>query len=74
MNSTKTNPKGGSSILDLSKIESIPANKVALNTLDVYFTSMGIKTDLITNGLLLKRTLQNQNRDVDTIAKDFRND
>lgn len=60
--------------VDLSKIESIPANKVALNTLDVYFTSMGIKTDLITNGLLLKRTLQNQNRDVNTIAKDFRND
>ena len=46
----------------------------SLNTLDVYFTAMGIKTDLITNGLLLKRTLQNQNRDVDTIAKDFRND
>lgn len=47
--------------VDLSKIETKPSDKVALNTMDVYFTSCGIKTDLITDGLLLQKTLINQN-------------
>lgn len=34
------------------------ANKTALNTVDVYFLSMGIKTDLITKDLVIKRTLK----------------
>lgn len=33
-------------------------NKTALNTVDVYFLSMGIKTDLITNDLIIKKTLK----------------
>ena len=33
-------------------------NKTALNTVDVFFMSMGIKTDLITNDLTLKRTIK----------------
>ena len=34
------------------------ANKTALNTVDVYFLSMGIKTDLITKDLVIKKTLK----------------
>lgn len=49
--------------VDMDKIPSLPQNKVALNTLDVYFTAVGIKTDIVTEGLLVKRTLQNLNRD-----------
>ena len=33
-------------------------NKTTLNTVDVMFLSMGIKTDLITEGLILKNTLE----------------
>lgn len=54
--------------VDIEKIKSSPTNKVALNTLDVYFTSLGLKTDLVTEGLLLKRTLQNLNRDNNSIS------
>ena len=31
-------------------------NKVSLNTIDVFFLSMGIKTDLVTNDLTIKKT------------------
>lgn len=48
--------------VDMSKIKTNPSDKVALNTLDVYFTSCGIKTNLITEGLLFKKTLENQNK------------
>ena len=34
------------------------ANKTSLNTVDVYFLSMGIKTDLITRDLVIKKTLK----------------
>lgn len=47
--------------------EEISVNKkdsIALNSLDVYFTSCGIKTNLITDGLLLKRTMENGNKDM----------
>lgn len=33
-------------------------NKVAVNTLDTYLISMGLKSDLITDGYLLKKTLK----------------
>ena len=55
--------------VDLSDVQSGPGNKVALNTLDVYFTSMGIKTNLITDGLLLKRTMETNGKDVNSITK-----
>ena len=32
-------------------------NKTTLNTVDTYFIGMGIKSDLVTNGLLIKKTL-----------------
>lgn len=35
-------------------------NKQALNTLDVFFLSAGIVTDLITPGLVLRDTLDNK--------------
>lgn len=33
-------------------------NKTTLNTIDVFFTGMGIKTDLITDGLMVKKTIK----------------
>lgn len=48
--------------LDIDKIHSSPMNKIALNTTDVFYMGAGIKTDLVTSGLLLKRTLKNLNK------------
>jgi len=46
--------KGYVSLDDLtSKVE----NKTTLNTVDTYFIGMGVKTDLVTDGLVLKKTL-----------------
>ena len=57
--------------VDMSQINTKPQDKVAINTLDVYFTSCGIKTNLITDGLLLRRTLENQNKSVNMISKNY---
>lgn len=54
--------------LDMDKIHSSPMNKTALNTLDVFYIGAGIKTDLITDGLLLKRTMKNLNRQKDSLS------
>ena len=54
--------------VDLSKVPSRASDKIALNTLDIYFTACGVKTDLVTDGLLLNRTLQNLNKDNTTLA------
>ena len=48
-------------------------DKVALNTLDVFFTAAMIKTDLITDGLLLPRTLE-QKKDNGSISMKYRKD
>lgn len=48
--------------IDLDKIPSSPFNKTALNTTDVFYIAAGIKTDLVTPGLLLKRTIQKMDR------------
>lgn len=37
-------------------------NKTALNTTDVYFLGMGIKTDLVTKGLMTVKELKSQLR------------
>lgn len=57
--------------VDMSKIETKPQNKIALNTMDVYFTACGLKTNLITDGLLLQRTLDNQNKRPDSISSNY---
>lgn len=44
----------------LKNMDSRIENKTALNTLDVYYTSAGFVTDLITPGLALKTTLDNK--------------
>lgn len=46
--------------LSLEDLDSNPENKVALNTLDVFYIGSGIKTDLVTPGLALKDTLNNR--------------
>ena len=45
--------------LEMDKIVTSKKNKIAINTMDVYFTSCGIKTNLITNSLALPRTEEN---------------
>lgn len=55
-------------------LEDIPSNKtdkVALNTLDVFFTCAGLKTDLVTDGLAVPRTLNNLNKDVSSISSKY---
>jgi len=55
-------------------LEDIPSNKtdkVALNTLDVFFTCAGLKTNLVTDGLALPRTLNNLNKDVSSISAKY---
>ena len=36
------------------------ANKTTLNTVDTFFLSMGIKTDLVTNTLMTNKTLKDE--------------
>ena len=43
--------------VSLSELPDDPSSKVTLNTLDVYFLGMGIKTDLLTKTLELPKTL-----------------
>lgn len=48
--------KGYTSLNELTnKVE----NKITLNTVDVYFLGMGIKSDLVTDGLVLRSSLKN---------------
>lgn len=56
-------------------LEDININKgdsVALNSLDVYFTSCGLKTNLVTDGLMLKKTLRDMNKDMSSSYSDKR--
>lgn len=46
--------------VSLQDLPSDVKNKQALNTLDVFFTSAGIVTDLVTPGLALRTTLDNK--------------
>lgn len=55
-------------VVSLQDIPSNKTDKTSLNTLDVLFTCAGLKTDLITEGLALPRTLKNLNRDVSSLA------
>lgn len=57
--------------VSLDELPSNKTDKVALNTLDVFFTSCGLKTDLITNSLALPRTLRNLNRGADSISSKY---
>lgn len=43
--------------VSLAELTSDVKNKTTLNTVDVFMTSMGIKTDLVTKGLALNKTL-----------------
>lgn len=44
--------------VSLNDLTSDVKNKTTLNTIDVFFTGMGIKTDLVTDGLLVKKTIK----------------
>lgn len=44
----------------ISDMESLPENKTSLNTTDVYFLGMGIKSDLVTKGLMLSSTIKKE--------------
>lgn len=59
--------------VSIDEIPSSTFNKKALNTLDVYFLCAGIKTDLVTQGLELPRTILAK-KDVETLSKKYRNE
>jgi hypothetical protein len=44
----------------LEDMDSEPENKTTLNTADVYFLGMHLKSDLVTKGLMLKNTLREE--------------
>jgi hypothetical protein len=44
-------------------------NKTTLNTVDIFFTGAGIMTDLLTDGLELRRTLDEKKRKQSTREK-----
>ena len=46
--------------LSLDDLDSDPANKTTLNTVDVYLLGMGLNSDLVTRGLMLKKTLNEE--------------
>ncbi len=46
--------------VSLDQLDDDPTNKTALNTIDVFMLGMGLKTDLVTGGLMLKHTIKEQ--------------
>lgn len=46
--------------VELSELENDPSNKTTLNTIDTFFLGMGLKTDLVTKGLAIKKTLKEE--------------
>lgn len=54
---TAINNKGYVSLEDM---DSDPANKTTLNTVDTYLIGMGLKSDLVTRGLMIKKTLNDE--------------
>lgn len=46
--------------VNYADLESLPENKTTLNTVDVFFTGMGLKTDLVTKGLMLPGTIKKE--------------
>lgn len=54
---TAINTKGYVSLEDM---ESSPENKTTLNTVDVYLLGMGLKSDLVTRGLMVNKTLKEE--------------
>lgn len=46
--------------VSMAELESDPYNKSTLNTVDVFLLGMGIKSDLVTKGLMLKKTLKEE--------------
>lgn len=51
------NSKG---FVSLSDMDSDPVNKTTLNTVDTYMLGMGLNSDLVTKGLMLKKTLDTE--------------
>ena len=54
---TAINTKG---YVSLDDMESDPANKTTLNTVNTYLLGMGLNSDLVTKGLMLKKTLDEE--------------
>ena len=46
--------------VSLEDLDSDPANKTTLNTVDVFLMGMGFNSDLVTKGLMLKKTLNEE--------------
>ena len=54
---TEINNKG---YVSLSELDSDTGNKTTLNTVNTYFLGMGLNSDLVTKGLMTKRTLDEE--------------
>lgn len=54
---TAINSKG---FVSLDDMDSDPANKTTLNTVNTYLLGMGLNSDLVTKGLMLKKTLDEE--------------
>lgn len=46
--------------LSINELEDDPANKTTLNTIDVYMLGMSLKSDLVTKGLMVKKSIKDQ--------------
>lgn len=46
--------------VQLEELTDDPANKTTLNTVNVFLLGMGISSDLVTNGLMLKNTIEKE--------------
>lgn len=51
---------GSKGYVSLEDMESDPANKTTLNTVDTYLLGMGLSSDLVTKGLMTKKTLREE--------------
>lgn len=71
MKTTMLNKIATDGFVSLKDLPSNKTEKVALNTLDVFFISCGIKTNLVTESLALPRTLKNLNRDAGSISSKY---
>ena len=44
--------------INIDELDNDVFNKTTLNTVDAYFLGMGLKTDLVTPGLMTKKTIK----------------
>jgi hypothetical protein len=51
---------GTKGYVSLEELDNDPANKTTLNTVNTYLLGMGLNSDLVTKGLMLKKTIDEE--------------